>query len=103
MHLGNDLRHALRMVRLNPGFSAIAIATLAFGIGINTAIFSIFDGILLRPLGYGAENRLVAIHEVVPKFSHIAPRIPPYGRFITMISAGHPAVPMYYRIPSFAL
>ena len=34
---------------------------------------------------------------------HIAPRIPPYGRFITMISAGHPAVPMYYRIPSFAL
>ena len=76
MHLGNDLRHALRMVRLNPGFSAITIATLAFGIGINTAIFSIFDGILLRPLGYGAEDRLVAIHEVVPKFSHIAPRIP---------------------------
>src|ERR1700757_5209586 len=76
MYLGNDLRHALRMVRLNPGFSAIAIATLAFGIGINTAIFSIFDNILLRPLGYGAESRLVAIHEVVPKFSHIAPRIP---------------------------
>ncbi len=76
MHAGSELRYALRMVRRNPGFSAIAIATLAFGIGANTAIFSIFDGILLRPLGYGDERRLVAIHEVVPKFSQIAPRIP---------------------------
>jgi predicted permease len=75
MHLGSDLRFALRMMRRNPGFSAIAIATLAFGIGTNTAIFSVFDGVLLRPLGYGDESRLVAIHEVVPKFS-VAPRVP---------------------------
>jgi putative ABC transport system permease protein len=76
MHIGNDLRHALRTIRRNPGFGAIAIGTLAFGIGINTAIFSVFDGILLRPLGYGDESRLMAIHEVVPKFSHLAPRLP---------------------------
>jgi putative ABC transport system permease protein len=76
MHLGNDLRYAFRTIRRNPGFNLIAIATLAFGIGANTAIFSVFDGILLRPLGYGDESRLVAIHEVVPKFIQLAPKIP---------------------------
>ena len=76
MHLANDLRYALRMIRRNPGFSFLAIATLAFCIGVNTAIFSVFDGVLLRPLGYGDEGRLVTVHEVVPKFSHLAPRIP---------------------------
>ena len=59
MHLAHDLRHAWRAIRHNPGFSAIAVATLAFGIGANTAIFSVVDGILLRPLGYGDEGRLV--------------------------------------------
>jgi predicted permease len=76
MNLGSDLRYAWRTIRRNPGFSVIAIATLAFGIGANTAIFSVFDGILLRPLGYGDETRLVAIHEVVPKFSRFGPRVP---------------------------
>ena len=76
MNLASDLRQAWRAVRRNPAFTAIAIATLAFGIGANTAIFSVVDGILIRPLGYGDEGRLVAIHEAVPKFSHIAPRIP---------------------------
>ncbi len=76
MHLTTDLRYAFRTVRRNPGFSLIAIATLAFGIGANTAIFSVFDGILLRPLGYGDENRLVAIHEVVPRFAKFGPRLP---------------------------
>jgi len=76
MNLASDLRQALRAMRRNPGFSAIAIATLSFGVGANTAIFSVVDGVLLRPLGYGDEGRLVAIHEVVPKFSRFAPRVP---------------------------
>jgi len=76
MQLTGDLRYALRTIRRNPGYSLIAIATLAFGIGANTAIFSVFDGILLRPLGYGDESHLVAIHEVVPRFAKLAPRIP---------------------------
>jgi predicted permease len=76
MHLGNDLRYALRTIRRNPGFSLIAIGTLAFGIGANTAIFSVFDGILLRQLGYGDESRLVAVHEAVPKFAQVAPMVP---------------------------
>ncbi len=48
MNLGSDLRYGLRSIRRNPGFSLIAIATLAFGIGANTAIFTVFDGILIR-------------------------------------------------------
>jgi len=76
MSLGHDLRHAFRTVGRNPLFSAIAILTLAVGIGANTAIFSIVDGVLIRPLGYGDESRLFTVHEVVPKFSHFAPRIP---------------------------
>ncbi len=76
MHLGNDLRYALRVMRRDFGFSILVVATLAFGIGANTAIFSVIDGVLLKPLGYGDEGRLVAIHEVVPKLSHLAPRIP---------------------------
>jgi predicted permease len=78
MNLVSDLRHALRSIRRSPGFSAIAVATLALSIGANTAIFSVVDGILIRPLGYGDEGRLVAIHEVVPRFrfSGFTPRVP---------------------------
>jgi predicted permease len=71
-----DLRYAVRMLRKDPAFSAIAIATLALCIGANTAVFSLLDTVILRPLSYRDPGRLVAIHEVVPKFAHIAPLIP---------------------------
>jgi putative ABC transport system permease protein len=62
-HFARDLRLAVRTLRRHPGFSAVVVLTLGFGIAINTATFSIVNAVLIRPLGFREPARLAVLHE----------------------------------------
>jgi len=74
----HDLRHGARLLARKPGFTAIAILTLALGIGGSTSIFSVVYGVLLRPLPYPKADRIVRLFEVTAKGHHIAFSDPDY-------------------------
>jgi predicted permease len=63
-----DLRYALRIMRQSPGFTAVVIVTLALGIGVNTAIFSFVDRLLLRPLPFPQSDRLATLYSRLPRY-----------------------------------
>lgn len=74
--LARDVRYGIRQVRRNPGFSAVAIATLALGIGVNAAMFSAVHAVLIRPLPYAAAGRLVMIWDDLSKSGDQAKQFP---------------------------
>lgn len=63
-----DVRYAARQVRRNPGFAAVAIGTLALGIGAATALFTVVDHVILRPVAYKSPGRLVQVHKSSKQF-----------------------------------
>src|SRR5579864_717090 len=71
-----DLRFAFRMLRKNIGFTAVAILTLALGIGANTAIFSVVYAVLLQPLPYKNSSQLVVINETTPRVGTVSVSYP---------------------------
>ena len=64
--LSRDLRYAGRAMRRNPTFTVVVALTLAVGIGANTAVFSVLDSVLLRPLPYPRADELVALRQIAP-------------------------------------
>ncbi len=74
------MRHAIRTLLRDRAYTAIALLTLAFGIAVNTIIFSMVNGVLLRPLAWREPGQLVTIHEIVPELGGAVPVLPVNSR-----------------------
>src|SRR5262249_5355570 len=67
-----DMRYAVRQLIASPAFTTVAVLTLALGVGATTAIFSVVNNVLLRPLPFPHPDSLVLVYEVVPQYGRFA-------------------------------
>lgn len=74
--VGQDLRYALRTLTRTPLFTTVAVLSLGLGIGAATAIFSLVEGVVLKPLRYRDSGQLTYVREVVPALAHVYPTVP---------------------------
>ncbi len=84
--IAEDIRFGLRLLRKNPGFTAVAMLTLALGIGANTAVFSLVYAVLLRPLPYKDPSSLIVLNETTPKVGTVSVS---YPNFLDWRSQSH--------------
>ena len=71
-HVLTDIRYGIRQLVKAPGFTIVAVLTLAFGIGASSAIFSVVNGVMLKPLSYPEPERLVRVIEILPQYGRFA-------------------------------
>lgn len=74
--VAQDMRYGIRMIRRQPGFSLLIVALVALGVGANTAIFSLVNAVLLRPLPYPNHDRLAVVRSVIPAMARTYPTLP---------------------------
>lgn len=79
--IARDLRHGFRSLANTPAWTAVALATLALGIGANSAIFSVVDTVLLRPLPYEEAHELIFVHESTPQLGNMSVSYPNFQDF----------------------